>query len=117
MALFPVEVDDASAATIATVRDADVVVGQDASDTLRRGHHDELRPLTAFSTHQSDPLRIVPIEVLVNFVKVVEWTWIVILDGKDQGEGRHRLLTTRQLVTGHLRRLYRVVGPTVPVRP
>ena len=105
-----VKVHDSAAASIPAVRDTDVMVGQLQRD-LSQGHHDELRPLTAFSTHLRNSFSVVSVQVLVNFIEVVERAWVVILDGKNERKRCHRLLTSGKLLPIDLRGLAPWLGP------
>ena len=48
---------------------------------------------------------------MVNLIKVIEGTWVVILNGEDEGKGRHGLFSTGELLTADLRRFPTRLGP------
>ena len=76
------------------MRHTDVMVRQTEADLAQVTMM--VRALRTRPAHLGDEAGVVRVKVLIDFVEVVEWTWIVILDGKDQRQRRHGLFASRK---------------------
>ena len=68
-----------------------MVVGQGEAN-LPECDHDELCHPAPHSAEGCYLLGVERVKILVDLVEVVEWAWLVVLDGENQCQRRHRLL-------------------------